>query len=175
MQPATFEIDQKLTIKDIIQGLLEAGRLDKKLADDFLIPVRSGRLEIHPLVIISQQEWVDQKNPKKKLTLESLTQWLAHRSNLPYLRIDPLKVDVTAVTAVMSSAYATRHKILPIKVDEHTLTVVYIRRHQLELGRFGEIQQALQEQLDSFNFIYCLSYYVPVFLRHICITGQDFH
>ena len=123
MQPATFEIDQKLTIKDIIQGLLEAGRLDKKLADDFLIPVRSGRLEIHPLVIISQQEWVDQKNPKKKLTLESLTQWLAHRSNLPYLRIDPLKVDVTAVTAVMSSAYATRHKILPIKVDEHTLTI----------------------------------------------------
>jgi len=123
MQPATFDIDHKLTIKDIIQGLLDDERLDKKLADDFLIPVRSGRLEIHPLVIISQQEWIDQKNPKKKLTLEVLTQWLAKRAELPYVRIDPLKVDVTSVTTVMSSAYATRHKILPIKVDEHVLTI----------------------------------------------------
>ena len=123
MQQAIFEADQKLTIKDIIQGLVADARLDKSLADDFLIPVRSGRLEIHPLVIISQQEWIDQKHPKKKLTLEVLTQWLAQRSGLTYFRIDPLKVDVTAVTNVMSSAYANRHKILPIEVTEQVVTI----------------------------------------------------
>ncbi len=115
--------DHKLSIRDIIEGLVEDGRVDKKIADDFLIPVRNSRLDIHPIVIISQQEWTDLKNPKKKLTLEALTQWLAERHDLPYLRIDPLKVDVTSVTSVMSSAYANRHKILPIAVNEHTVTI----------------------------------------------------
>ena len=123
MQYAAFDADHKITIKDITQGLVEDGRLDKAIADEFLIPVRNSRLEIHPLVIISQQEWIDKKNPKKKLTLEVLTQWLADRSGLPYFRIDPLKVDVTSVTSVMSSAYANRHKILPVQVDEHAVTI----------------------------------------------------
>ncbi len=123
MQYAAFDADHKITIKDITQGLVEDGRLDKALADEFLIPVRNSRLEIHPLVIISQQEWIDKKNPKKKLTLEVLTQWLAERSGLPYFRIDPLKVDVTSVTSVMSSAYANRHKILPVQVDKHAVTI----------------------------------------------------
>ena len=123
MQHARFEVDHKITIKDIILGLVEDERLDKAIADEFLIPQRNSRLEIHPLVIISQQEWTDKKNPKKKLTLEVLTQWLADRSGLPYFRIDPLKVDVTSVTAVMSSAYANRHKILPVQVDEHAVTI----------------------------------------------------
>ena len=123
MQYAAFDADHKITIKDITQGLVEDGRLDKAVADEFLIPVRNSRLEIHPLVIISQQEWIDKKNPKKKLTLEALTQWLANRAGLPYFRIDPLKVDVTSVTSVMSSAYANRHKILPVQVDEHAVTI----------------------------------------------------
>ena len=37
--------------------------------------------------------------------------------------IDPLKVDFTAVTEVMSSAYATRFGILPIKVTTREVLV----------------------------------------------------
>ena len=115
---ANFEqIDRRLTIKEIVEDLIEDERVEKAIADEFLIPVRSSGLEIHPLVIISQQEWPDKINPKKKLTLERLTEWLAHRSGMPYFRIDPLKVDVTSVTSVMSSAYANRHKILPIQMN----------------------------------------------------------
>src|SRR5690606_26254279 len=35
---------------------------------------------------------------------------------LDYLRIDPLKVDVSKVADTMSAAYAERHKVLPVQV-----------------------------------------------------------
>ena len=50
------------------------------------------------------------------LDIEALTQWLAERAGLGYLRIDPLKVDVGKVADAMSAAYAERHKVLPVQV-----------------------------------------------------------
>jgi general secretion pathway protein E len=145
MQPATFDTpDHKLTFRELIENLLAEGRIEKRIAEDFLIPARSGRIEIHPLVIISQQEWPDLKRPNKKLTLEVLTQWLAEKSGLPYLRIDPLKVDVTTVTAVISSAYANRHKILPIAVTDKTVTIAtaepYLRGWESEVVHVSGLQ-----------------------------------
>jgi len=52
----------------------------------------------------------------KLLDAEDLTQWLAARAGLSYVRIDPLKVDVGKVADVMSAAYAERHRVLPIQV-----------------------------------------------------------
>ena len=144
-QGATFdEPEHRVTINELITGLLEDGRVDSAKADDFLIPVRGSGPEIHPLVIISQQEWPDLKNPRKKLSLEVLTEWLAERSKLPYFRIDPLKVDVTSVTSVMSSAYATRHKILPVEVNEHTVIIAtaepYMRDWEKELSHVNSLK-----------------------------------
>ncbi|VAW95509.1 Type II secretory pathway, ATPase PulE/Tfp pilus assembly pathway, ATPase PilB [hydrothermal vent metagenome] len=144
-QPAIFdEPEHRVTISELIAGLLEDGRVDSSKADDFLIPVRGSGPEIHPLVIISQQEWIDLKNPKKKLTLEVLTEWLAERSKLPYFRIDPLKVDVTSVTSVMSSAYASRHKILPVEVNEHSVIIAtaepYMRDWENELSHVNSLK-----------------------------------
>ncbi len=158
-QTTLEEIDRRLTIKEIISDLIEDGRVDKKIADDFLIPVRSSGLEIHPLVIISQQEWPDLLNPKKKLTLERLTEWLANRSSMNYFRIDPLKVDVTSVTNVMSSAYATRHKILPIKVTENTVTIAtaepFVRSWEKELQHTSglKIERVISNPVDISRFL----------------------
>lgn len=115
--------DRKLNLHEIVTDLIEDGLVDKKLAEDFLIPSRSSSLDIHPLVILAQQEWADNTRPGKKLSLEKLVQWLADKVELPYLRIDPLKVDVAAVTAVMSSAYASRYKILPVSVSKEKVVI----------------------------------------------------
>ncbi|MFM2052324.1 MAG: hypothetical protein RL456_361 [Pseudomonadota bacterium] len=50
------------------------------------------------------------------LDVETLTRWLAQRVSLPYLKIDPLKVDVARVTEVMSAGYAERRRVLPVQV-----------------------------------------------------------
>jgi len=153
------ETDRHLTIKEIVSDLIEDGRVEKSIADDFLIPVRGSGLEIHPLVIISQQEWPDKINPKKKLTLERLSEWLANRSSMSYFRIDPLKVDVTSVTSVMSSAYATRHRILPIKVAEHAVTIAtaepFVRSWEKELQHASglKIERVISNPVDISRFL----------------------
>jgi general secretion pathway protein E len=151
--------DRKITLREVIDGLVEDGRIDKHTADEFLMPARTGGLDIHPLVIVSQQEWVDQKNPKKKLTLESLTEWLAKNSGLPYMRIDPLKIDVTSVTGVMSSAYANRHKILPVQVTDTTVTIAtaepYLHSWENELVHITglQIKRVMANPVDIPRFL----------------------
>ncbi len=59
----------------------------------------------------------------KPLDLEMLTEWLAGRAGLAYLRIDPLRVDVGKVADTMSAAYAERHKVLPVQVTPAEVVV----------------------------------------------------
>lgn len=69
----------------------------------------------NPLLRLSQAQIKSTQNTA--LTVESLTAFVARRLNMDYIKIDPLKVDVAAVTAIMSSAFATHHKILPIEAN----------------------------------------------------------
>jgi general secretion pathway protein E len=69
----------------------------------------------HPVVFAAAQEWPDRRSEGRKLTVESLTHWVATRARLPYLRIDPLKLDVATLTSIVPYAYAVRTGILPIK------------------------------------------------------------
>ncbi|MFG5408160.1 GspE/PulE family protein [Piscinibacter sakaiensis] len=59
----------------------------------------------------------------RPLDVEGLTEWLAQRCGLPYLRIDPLKVDVGRVAEVMSVNYAERRRALPIQVGLREVTI----------------------------------------------------
>jgi general secretion pathway protein E len=59
----------------------------------------------------------------RTLDCEALTEWLAKRVHLPYLRIDPLKVDVGRVAEVMSLQYAEMRKVLPVTVASDSVTV----------------------------------------------------
>lgn len=122
-QTSETNLDQRLDLREIINDLVADGRVDKKLADDFLIPARNTQVDIHPLTIIAQQKWTNLKKSNSTLDLETLTEWLANKVGLPYFRVDPLKVDVGSVTETISAAYATRHKILPVDVDSTTLTI----------------------------------------------------
>src|SRR6185503_4058996 len=82
-----------------------------------------SRFHAHPLVVIAEQHWKDPRNPRKLLHIEALTEWLAGKVGLPYLHVDPFKIDFAAVTKVMSSAYAERYKILPVAVSSREATI----------------------------------------------------
>jgi general secretion pathway protein E len=76
----------------------------------------------HPLVRLASVS-VRRASDGKPLDIELLTQWVAQRAGLAYLRIDPLKVDVGKVADTMSAAYAERHKILPVQVTPSEVVV----------------------------------------------------
>ncbi|MBM3963197.1 MAG: type II/IV secretion system protein, partial [Planctomycetes bacterium] len=74
-------------------------------------------------MIVADQKWKDLRPGRKLLGLDSLTEWFAGKVGLPYLKIDPFKVDFAAVTQVMSNAYATRFRILPVAVTTREVTL----------------------------------------------------
>ena len=79
--------------------------------------------EVHPLVLLANLKLAAAPPASGELALERLTEWLAARTSVPYLRIDPTRVDVAGATAVVSHAYARRHRILPLAVDAERVLV----------------------------------------------------
>jgi general secretion pathway protein E len=78
---------------------------------------------MHPLTAIAQCKIVSAKAPHKLLTLDVLSEWCAAKVGVPFLRIDPLKIDFTKVADVMSASYAARFNILPVELKGDTLVV----------------------------------------------------
>ena len=114
------------------EGPLDLRRLIEWLATDGVIsPVEAKRTIARcaqaesrqaPLVRLANVA-MTRESDNKPLDLEALTQWLAGRAGLSYLRIDPLKVDVGKVADTMSAAYAERHKVLPVQVLPNEVVV----------------------------------------------------
>ncbi|MCC6074154.1 GspE/PulE family protein [Pseudomonas sp. GCM10022188] len=116
--------DRWLDLNDLLRELIQQGRIDQAVAEQCLAIRRSSLdTQQHPLEFLAAQQVDDRAQPGKKLDLESLTQWLASFAKQPYLRIDPLKIDVAAVTPLMSHAFAQRHKILAVAVDAESVTI----------------------------------------------------
>jgi general secretion pathway protein E len=112
--------DRRLHLDDILKLMVADGLVGAPDAEQ-LARSRTRQWE-HPLEAIAAQAW---KSPKtgKALHLEWLVEWLAGKLGVPYMHVDPLKVDLTAVTGTVSNAYAERFRILPVAVDRMTLTV----------------------------------------------------
>ena len=122
-QPATeptLGLHTRLDLDEVLAALVGDGVISEPDAKRVRADVRTarGRTELHPLVLVANLKLADLRQPDKPLSLEVLTQWLAQRANLSYLKIDPMKIDVAAVTQVVSHAYATRYRILPVAVTE---------------------------------------------------------
>jgi general secretion pathway protein E len=125
MQHAEKAPDQerRLTLTEVIDWLVEDVMIDAASADKLRKERRYYRGTSHPLVIIADQKWKSASPPHRPLMLEHLTEWLAKRVGMEYLHIDPLKMDFSAVTEVMSSAYATRFRILPVGINTKEVVI----------------------------------------------------
>jgi general secretion pathway protein E len=84
---------------------------------------KNASVPMHPLVAVAQCKLQSAFPPHRAITLDWLTEWMAGKSNLPFFRIDPLKIDFTKVADVMSATYATRFNILPVDLTTTELTI----------------------------------------------------
>lgn len=114
----------RLSLQQVLDDLVAEGRLtddNRRLLGGLYEGHDLG--ERHVLDLIAERDWADAAQPDRKLSLERLTEWLAEKADLPYVRIDPLKVDVARVTEIMSYAYARRFKILALEVTGNEVTI----------------------------------------------------
>jgi general secretion pathway protein E len=118
--------DRPLDLGDFLNALVAQGRISQDSADH-LVTLRRAAVgdtaKLHPLEFIAGQNVDDLGRPGKKLDLDSLSRWLASESDQPWYRIDPLKINVSAVTPLMSFAFAQRHRILAVEVNDREVTI----------------------------------------------------
>ena len=149
--------DRHLRLDDIVK-LMVADGLILPADGERLLRARTQRFE-HPLELIADHKLKSLKAPHPTLLLEPLVEWLAGKLGVPYRHVDPLKVELAAVTATMTNAYAERYRILPIAVDRTTLTVAtaepFVRAWADELSRILklDIQLVFANPVDIRRYI----------------------
>ncbi|MEO8974196.1 MAG: type II/IV secretion system protein, partial [Casimicrobiaceae bacterium] len=138
---APADSDRRLRIEDVLKLLVIDGHIPAAEADK-LARVRTRQYE-HPLELIAAQKLKSIKTPGPNLTLEWLVEWLAGKLGVRYWHIDPLKIDLKAVTGTMSNAYAERYRILPVELKGSVLRVAtaepFVRAWAAELERMLKV------------------------------------
>jgi general secretion pathway protein E len=143
--------DARLSLGEVLDWLAADGLASAEAVEALKKERRYYRGNVHPLCIVAEQKW---KKGAALLTLEHLAEWLARRFGLDYLHIDPLKIDFSAVTEVMSSAYATRFRILPVAINAREALIATaepnIREWEPELARIirREVRRVIANPLD---------------------------
>jgi|TARA_R110000822_G_scaffold187752_16_gene326772 general secretion pathway protein E len=117
-------IERQLDLSNVLNDLVADGILDRMDANSIAGSQRNREQALlHPFAYIAGQHPQNLLDPSKHLTLDDLTVWLANKSGLEVAHIDPLKINVTAVTDVMSFQFARRHNILCINADGEELVI----------------------------------------------------
>jgi general secretion pathway protein E len=146
--------DHRLTLSEVLQAMVAAGLVPRAEADKLIADRRLHRGDHHPLVVIADQKWRSAKPPNKLMGVEWLTEWLAGQTGMEYFHIDPLKINFSAITEVMSSAYAARFKVLPVAVNTRETVIAtcepYVKDWERELKQVLrlDIKRVLASPLD---------------------------
>ena len=134
-------VEHRLTLAEILDWLVEDGVVGRAPAEALKQERRYWRGSQHPLALVAEENWKDLRSPHKTLNLDALAEWLAGRVGLGYLHIDPLKINFAVITEVMSSAYATRFRILPVELTAKEAVIAtaepFVREWEPEIARLA--------------------------------------
>ncbi|MET3139916.1 general secretion pathway protein E [Undibacterium sp. GrIS 1.2] len=154
---------QSLNMQQIFTWLMADGIILKENAkaefNSAQAILRNGPAAMHTLTAVAQAKLHSVKKPNQQLTLDWLTEWTANKVKLPFYRIDPLKIDFTKVSDVMSSNYATRFNILPVESTQDSVTIAttdpFNTEWQAEIAKITrkEIRLVLANPLDISQYI----------------------
>ena len=127
----------KLSWRTLLAWLSEDKILSEEDIDRTARRFAGGNSVQHPIVRLAGAS-LTRLEDGKVLDVELLSEYIAKRSKIPYMRIDPLRVDVGRVSEVMSINYAERRNALPLTVG--VTEVVIATCEPLDLGWVKEIE-----------------------------------
>jgi general secretion pathway protein E len=127
----------RLEWRTVLAWLREDGVVSAEEAERVKKRFGNTQSTLHPLLRLGGAGLTRTDNGLAMDT-EALTEWLAARCRLPYLRIDPLKVDVGRVAEVMSIHYAESRRALPVGVASDHVTIA--TAEPFDIGWLPEIE-----------------------------------
>jgi len=143
-KPVVVQPSGPLDWRSLVQWLADDGVITSPEAQRIHTRCAHAESAQHPLVRLAAVA-VRRASDDKPMDIGQLTQWLAARTQLTYLRIDPLKVDVGKIADVMSPAYAERHKILPVQVSAQEVVVATAEPFLLDW--VGEVERQVRRSV----------------------------
>ncbi len=136
---------ERLTHKSILKALFkdqmisvnEAKRIDKNLSE-------SSAAYSHPLLGIARS-LPSHAQTGNHLTLEELCEWFARTLDLEYFHIDPLNIDIGAVTQVMAPQYAKQNGLLAVATSTDSVTLAV--KNPLDLSWKPNLEGLLRKDI----------------------------
>ena len=74
----------------------------------------AARYEVSPPEIVAITELPNPSKGGRKLDEDAIAECIAAEASLPYLKIDPLRIDNELVTKTLSRPFARRHAVIPV-------------------------------------------------------------
>jgi len=74
----------------------------------------AARYEVSPAEIVAAAEIPNPSKGGRKLDEEAVAECIAAAASLPYLKIDPIRIDNELVTKTLSRPFARRHAVIPV-------------------------------------------------------------
>ncbi|MEM9300937.1 MAG: GspE/PulE family protein [Pseudomonadota bacterium] len=135
-----------ISLDAVIDALISDGLVPR----DHVGRVRSLResgvdRQLHPLIQVAKLKLPHPTLNGRLLDIHVLTEWLAAECGLPHYRIDPMEVEVEAVTGIISQAYARRYGILPVEIQPNTLIVA--TSEPFDLRWMNDLSQIVRRQI----------------------------
>jgi len=101
-----------------------ATTLRSRVLKDRVGSVRSqaaSRYEVTPVELVAAMAFPHPKRQHGRLDEDALAEALAAESGLPYLKIDPLRIDNDLVVKTLSRPFARHHVVIPVAREGDTL------------------------------------------------------
>lgn len=145
-------VSTHLTLEQVAQMLLKCGRITPDQHREILVkaPAQWAKLQkyqesaysrrlhqaaniITPAEVISSLNIQVPGQPGRYLTEDMITQAVAQELNIPYRKIDPLKLQLDVVTSHVARPYAIRHLIVPLEEEGGTVTMAVADPSNMEI------------------------------------------
>jgi general secretion pathway protein E len=98
------------------------------------------RYDATPAEVIAAADLQNAKNPRRKLDEDTVAEAVAEASGVPYLKIDPLRIDGELITKTMSRPFARRHAVIVVGQGEGG---------RLRIALTDPYDSALRESLET--------------------------
>ena len=132
----------------LLEELLKDGYVDKKAADNCRRSASiKQRTPMHPMTLIGSLKIKNKKVPGSVISVEDIASWIAAKAGLPYQHIDPLKLEVKAITSLnLPLAYIERFNIMPVKVTSDKVLIATAEPFVDEWVK--ELSQVLKRKIE---------------------------
>ncbi len=91
------------------------------------------RYEVTPAEIVAAASFAHPEHAHRKIDEDVVAQTLAQATGVPYLKIDPLRIDNDLVTKTLSRPFARRHAVIPVGRNGEELCFAVTDPHDTSL------------------------------------------